>query len=69
MTSSLHFIKAANQSSLEFALTEMQYTVVRIFQKYSRLENRMSGPAKYRADIVLQPADGVEMAFFESEKA
>jgi hypothetical protein len=47
----------------------MQYTVVRILQKYTRLENRMSGPAKYRADIVLQPADGVEMAFFEGEKS
>jgi len=53
----------------QFALTEMAYTVIRILQRYERVENRMAAPPEYKADIVLQPADGVHIAFVEGEKA
>jgi len=49
----------------------MAYTVTRILQRYDRIENRMKAPAVFKADIVLQPADGVQLSFFQShsEKA
>jgi hypothetical protein len=47
----------------------MAYTVTRILQRYAYIENRMSGPAHLKADIVLQPATGVQLAFFEAEKS
>ena len=55
----------------QFALTEMAYTVTRIFQRYERIENRMPEPPKFRTDIVLQPASPVLLDFYEvgSEKA
>jgi cytochrome P450 len=52
----------------QFALTEMAYTVVRILQKYDRVECRMDAPPPRKTDIVLQPADGVQVAFFEAAK-
>lgn len=52
----------------QFALTEMGYTVTRILQKYERVENRMSAPPKWKADIVLQPAEGVHIAFIPARK-
>jgi cytochrome P450 len=50
----------------QFALTEMGYTVVRILQKFERVECRMSEKPKMKTDIVLQPAHGVQVAFFEA---
>jgi cytochrome P450 len=48
----------------QFALAEMGYTIVRILQRFERIENRMTEPPKMKADIVLQPAHGVQVAFF-----
>lgn len=48
----------------QFALTEMAYTVVRILQHFSRVEDRNGGVFPgWRTDIVLQPANGVNVAF------
>lgn len=52
----------------QFALTEMAYTLVRIFQRYSALELRMEGEPGLKSDIVLSPARGVKVAFFRGEK-
>lgn len=48
----------------QFALTEMGYTLVRLFQKFETVENRMNGVEPgLHADIVLQPAKEVKVAF------
>jgi hypothetical protein len=47
----------------------MAYTITRILQTYERIENRMSAPPKYQTDIVLQPAEGVQIAFYKAQKA
>jgi cytochrome P450 len=48
----------------QFALTEMAYTLVRVFQRYEGVENRMGGVEPgLHADIVLQPAREVRVAF------
>ncbi|KAH3920434.1 hypothetical protein HBI56_070000 [Parastagonospora nodorum] len=49
----------------QFALTEMGYTLVRLLQRYQGIENRMDGghPGLH-ADIVLQPAREVKVAFY-----
>ncbi|KAF2850239.1 cytochrome P450 alkane hydroxylase-like protein [Plenodomus tracheiphilus IPT5] len=48
----------------QFALTEMGYTLVRLFQRFERVENRMGGEEPgMHADIVLQPAKEVRVAF------
>jgi cytochrome P450 len=52
----------------QFALTEMSYTVVRILQRYGRMENRMASPPKMKTDIVLQPAEGVQVAFYDAPR-
>ncbi|KAF2195748.1 cytochrome P450 52A11 [Zopfia rhizophila CBS 207.26] len=53
----------------QFALTEMAYTLVRIFQKYEMVENRMAGELPgLHADVVLQPAKEVKVAFWESQR-
>ncbi|KIW05674.1 uncharacterized protein PV09_03537 [Verruconis gallopava] len=51
----------------QFALTEMAYTITKILQKYERVENRMSAPPKWKSDIVLQPAEGVQIAFYAAK--
>ncbi|KAF1840271.1 cytochrome P450 52A11 [Cucurbitaria berberidis CBS 394.84] len=49
----------------QFALTEMAYTLVRMFQRFERVENRMNGEEPgLHADIVLQPAKQVKVAFY-----
>ena len=53
---------------IEFALTELAYTVVRILQTYERIECRMDAFPMLKADIVLAPAHGVDIAFFKREK-
>lgn len=48
----------------QFALTEMGYTIVRIFQRFERVENMMGGKlAGMHSDIVLQPANQVKVLF------
>ncbi|KAL2022693.1 hypothetical protein VTK56DRAFT_4774 [Thermocarpiscus australiensis] len=57
----------------QFALTEMGYVLTRLFQRYERIDNHMGavdgGNPKLRAEIVLQPGDGVKVAFWEAKKA
>lgn len=66
----------------QFALTEMGYTVVKVLQKFERIENCMlpegegvgqrgkrpwgDGPC-LKAEIVLQPGEGVHVGFYEAE--
>jgi cytochrome P450 len=56
----------------QFALTEMSYVLTRIFQRFERVENHMDavdgGNPTLKAEIVLQPGDGVRVAFFEAKK-
>lgn len=56
----------------QFALTEMGYTIVRLLQRYDRVENFMgkidNGDPCLKAEIVLQPGQGVRVGFFEAEK-
>ena len=59
----------------QFALTEMAYVVVRLLQRYKRVENRMPivGPNGERkvpgmsSDIVLQPLGGAYVSFIEDD--
>ena len=48
----------------QFALTEMQYTLVRLLQRFERIECRMPAAPKMRSDIVLQPLEGVEVGLW-----
>ncbi|KAL6711625.1 hypothetical protein ACN47E_004559 [Coniothyrium glycines] len=49
----------------QFALTEMGYTLVRLLQRFERVENNMNGELPgLHADIVLQPAKVVKVAFY-----
>ncbi|KAI8628242.1 cytochrome P450 [Xylariaceae sp. FL1651] len=49
-----------------FALTEMAYCIVRILQKYDRLEYRGDWEAqKHEAEIVGKPSDGVHVALYK----
>ncbi|CAF9907115.1 MAG: hypothetical protein HETSPECPRED_007043 [Heterodermia speciosa] len=50
----------------EFALTEIGYTVVRMLQRYERIDRYGTpGDMKLRSNIVLSPADGVRVGFWE----
>ncbi|KAK5015392.1 hypothetical protein LTR16_003046 [Cryomyces antarcticus] len=48
----------------QFALTEMAYTVVRILQRFERVEGGGEGEPGLKAEIVLQPARGVKARFW-----
>ncbi|KAI9781900.1 MAG: hypothetical protein M1816_002164 [Peltula sp. TS41687] len=54
----------------QFALTEMAYTIVRICQRFERIERRWPDGAgiSLKAEIVLQPAEEVTVAFWRAEK-
>jgi hypothetical protein len=56
----------------QFALTEMGYTIVRILQNFERIESHMAqvdgGQPCLKAEIVLQPGQGVRVAFLEGDK-
>lgn len=56
----------------QFALTEMGYTIVRMLQRYERIEGWMArvdgGEPCLKAEIVLQPGQGVRVGFWEGEK-
>lgn len=47
----------------------MAYVLTRLFQRYERVDSFMhavdGGKPSLRADIVLQPGDGVKVAFWE----
>jgi cytochrome P450 len=48
----------------QFALTEMGYVLIRLFQRFEKLENYMGGEKPgMHADIVLQPAKPVRVGF------
>ena len=59
----------------QFALTEMGYTIVRLLQRFEKVESFMhqidGGHPCMKAEIVLQPGDGVRVGFWENsnEKA
>ncbi|KAI1817441.1 cytochrome P450 [Poronia punctata] len=53
-----------------FAMTEMAYTMVKIVQKYERLEYRGDWHAqKHEAEIVGRPSDGVRLGLFSENPA
>lgn len=56
----------------QFALTNMGYTIVRMLQRFDRLESFMpegpNGSPVLKAEIVLQPGAGVHVAFWETKK-
>ncbi|OBS27383.1 hypothetical protein FPOA_01325 [Fusarium poae] len=56
----------------QFALTEMSYVLCRLFQKFERVESKMKdidgGEPLLKADIVLSPGQGVNVAFWEAKK-
>ncbi|KAI2615638.1 cytochrome P450 52A11 [Hypoxylon sp. NC1633] len=56
----------------QFALTEMAYVLTRIFQRFERVESFMhdidGGHPKMKAEIVIQPGDGVRVALWEAKK-
>lgn len=55
----------------QFALTEMGYTIVKLLQRFEAVENFMGpvdgGRPRLKAEIVLQPGDGVRVGFWESK--
>ncbi|KAI9800158.1 MAG: hypothetical protein M1833_003485 [Piccolia ochrophora] len=54
----------------QFALAEMAYTVVRVLQRFDRVESRPRlgrEAVEMRAEIVLQPAGEVRVGFWEAE--
>ncbi|KAA6413114.1 MAG: cytochrome P450 [Lasallia pustulata] len=52
----------------QFALTEMGYTVVRILQRFERVERYWKdGEQVLKAEIVLQPGAGVRVGFWEAK--
>lgn len=65
--STYRLIEDANGDA-EFALTELAYTTVRILQTYERVELKMDEFPMLKSDIVLQPALGVNIAFFKEKK-
>ncbi|KAH8880686.1 cytochrome P450 [Thozetella sp. PMI_491] len=56
----------------QFALTEMGYVLTRLFQRFDRVVSYMDeidgGNPTLKAEIVLQPGDGVRVAFWESKE-
>lgn len=51
-------------------MTEMGYTLVRLLQRFEGIENRMGEEHPgLHADIVLQPAKEVKVAFYDVVKA
>lgn len=52
-----------------FALTEVSYTVARLLQTFSNLENRMSDEETMKSDIVLRPANGVQVILWDEQES
>lgn len=54
----------------QFALTEMAYTIVRIFQRFERVEKYWTeGDTGMKSEIVLCPANGVKVGFWEAKSS
>lgn len=57
----------------QFALTEMTYVLARMFQRFEHVQSFMDevdgGKPTLKADIVIQPGDGVRVALWETRKA
>ncbi|KAL6714619.1 hypothetical protein ACLMJK_008044 [Lecanora helva] len=53
----------------QFALTEMAYTIVRILQRFEYISRYWEGEQKFKAEIVIKPANGVRVGFWNAEKA
>ncbi|MCJ1228734.1 hypothetical protein MMC12_005395 [Toensbergia leucococca] len=51
----------------QFALTEMGYTVVRILQRFERVEKYWEGEQLIKTDIVVQPGKPVKVGFWEAK--
>ena len=52
----------------QFALTEMSYTIVRILQRFDRIEKYwQEGTQGLRSEIVLSPTNGVKVGFWEAK--
>lgn len=55
----------------QFALTEMGYVLTRLFQRFERVESFMheidGGNPTLKAEIVIQPGDGVKVAFWNTK--
>lgn len=48
----------------------MGFTLVRLLQRFARIENRMGGEEPgLHADIVLQPSKEIRVVFHEEEKS
>ncbi|TFB06368.1 Cytochrome P450 52A1 [Trichoderma ghanense] len=56
----------------QLALTEMSYTLCRIFQRFERVQSFMGeidgGEPLLKSDIILSPGQGVHVAFWEAKK-
>lgn len=56
----------------QFALAEMGYVLTRMFQRFERVESVMGavdgGRPALKAEITLQPGDGVHVAFWEAKR-
>lgn len=56
----------------QFALTEMSYVLVRLFQRFSRIDSHMykldGGKPRLKTDVVLSPGQGVHVALWEANK-
>ncbi|PTB64110.1 cytochrome P450 [Trichoderma citrinoviride] len=56
----------------QLALTEMSYTLCRIFQRFERVQSFMAeidgGNPLLKSDIILSPGHGVHVAFWEAKK-
>ncbi|RFU72447.1 cytochrome p450 [Trichoderma arundinaceum] len=56
----------------QFALTEMSYTLCRLFQRFERVQSFMheidGGKPLLKSDIVLSPGQGVHVAFWEAKR-
>lgn len=53
----------------QFALTEMGYTIIRILQRFERVERYWKDDELVmKAEIVLQPGNGVRVGFWEAGK-
>ncbi|KAI0021020.1 cytochrome P450 [Xylariomycetidae sp. FL0641] len=56
----------------QFALTEMAYVLTRLFQRFARVDGRThladGGDPTLKAEIVIQPGDGVRVALWEAEE-
>ncbi len=51
----------------QFALTEMGYTIARILQRFEHISRYWEGERKFKCEVVISPADGVKVGFWEAK--